>query len=54
MLALDPVPLTTARVSEKRVVGTCRHFAVKDLADLCSSDDPAAVSALYTHEDRRA
>jgi hypothetical protein len=28
LLALDPAPLTTARAPEKRVVGTCRHFAV--------------------------
>lgn len=28
LLALDPSPLTTPRPPERRVVGTCRHFAV--------------------------
>ncbi|SNY73685.1 transglutaminase-like domain-containing protein [Paractinoplanes atraurantiacus] len=28
LLALDPAPLTTARPPERRVIGTCRHFAV--------------------------
>ncbi len=28
LLALDPSPLTTPREPDKRVVGTCRHFAV--------------------------
>ncbi|MFC9252629.1 transglutaminase domain-containing protein [Amycolatopsis thailandensis] len=28
MLAPDPAPLTAAREADKRVVGTCRHFAV--------------------------
>lgn len=32
LLALDPVPLTTAREPGKRVVGTCRHFAVLSCA----------------------
>ncbi|RZQ60142.1 transglutaminase-like domain-containing protein [Amycolatopsis suaedae] len=27
LLALDPAPLTTAREPDRRVVGTCRHFA---------------------------
>jgi hypothetical protein len=28
LLAIDPAPLTTPRTPERRVVGTCRHFAV--------------------------
>jgi hypothetical protein len=32
LLALDPAPLTTAREPGKRVVGTCRHFAVLSCA----------------------
>lgn len=32
LLALDPAPLTTAREPDKRVVGTCRHFAVLSCA----------------------
>lgn len=32
LLALDPAPLTTAREPNKRVVGTCRHFAVLSCA----------------------
>jgi hypothetical protein len=28
LLALDPAPLTSPRDPDKRVVGTCRHFAV--------------------------
>lgn len=32
LLALDPAPLNTAREPDKRVVGTCRHFAVLSCA----------------------
>lgn len=32
LLALDPTPLTTAREPDRRVVGTCRHFAVLSCA----------------------
>jgi len=32
LLALDPAPLTEARQPDKRVVGTCRHFAVLSCA----------------------
>jgi transglutaminase superfamily protein len=32
LLALDPAPLTSAREPDKRVVGTCRHFAVLSCA----------------------
>lgn len=32
LLALDPAPLTTARAPGKRVIGTCRHFAVLSCA----------------------
>ena len=32
LLALDPAPLTVAREAGKRVVGTCRHFAVLSCA----------------------
>jgi Transglutaminase-like superfamily len=32
LFALDPAPLTTAREPDKRVVGTCRHFAVLSCA----------------------
>ncbi len=32
LLALDPSPLTVAREPGKRVVGTCRHFAVLSCA----------------------
>ena len=32
LLALDPAPLTVAREPDKRVVGTCRHFAVLSCA----------------------
>jgi hypothetical protein len=32
LLALDPAPLTTARPPDRRVIGTCRHFAVLSCA----------------------
>lgn len=32
LLALDPAPLTTSREPDKRVIGTCRHFAVMSCA----------------------
>jgi Transglutaminase-like superfamily len=32
LLALDPAPLTVPREPEKRVIGTCRHFAVLSCA----------------------
>lgn len=32
LLALDPTPLTVAREPERRVIGTCRHFAVLSCA----------------------
>lgn len=32
LLELDPAPLTTTREPDKRVVGTCRHFAVLSCA----------------------
>jgi hypothetical protein len=32
LLALDPAPLAVPREPEKRVVGTCRHFAVLSCA----------------------
>ncbi len=32
LLALDPAPLVTGRPPERRVVGTCRHFAVLTVA----------------------
>jgi Transglutaminase-like superfamily len=32
LLALDPAPLTVPREPERRVIGTCRHFAVMSCA----------------------
>ncbi|WP_415854456.1 transglutaminase domain-containing protein [Sinomonas sp. G460-2] len=32
LLALDPAPVTTAREPDRRLVGTCRHFAVLSCA----------------------
>jgi transglutaminase superfamily protein len=32
LFALDPAPLTVARRPERRVIGTCRHFAVLSCA----------------------
>lgn len=32
LLALDPAPLTVARDPDRRVIGTCRHFAVLSCA----------------------
>ncbi|MGC4868019.1 transglutaminase domain-containing protein [Micromonospora sp. DT53] len=32
LLALDPAPLTAVRASDRRVIGTCRHFAVLSCA----------------------
>ncbi|MCZ4613835.1 transglutaminase domain-containing protein [Rhodococcus qingshengii] len=34
LLALDPAPVTSAREPDKRLVGTCRHFAVLSCAFL--------------------
>jgi hypothetical protein len=41
LLALDPSPLTVPREPEKRVIGTCRHFAVLSCALLRHRDIPA-------------
>lgn len=43
LLALDPSPLTVAREPDKRVVGTCRHFAVLSCALLRYRGIPARV-----------
>ncbi|MEV0676939.1 transglutaminase-like domain-containing protein [Actinosynnema sp. NPDC050436] len=43
LLALDPAPLTTARPPDRRVVGTCRHFAVLGCALLRHRGVPARV-----------
>jgi Transglutaminase-like superfamily len=43
LLALDPAPLSVAREPEKRVIGTCRHFAVLSCALLRYRDIPARV-----------
>jgi hypothetical protein len=43
LLALDPAPLTTAREPAKRVVGTCRHFAVLSCALFRHRGIPARV-----------
>jgi hypothetical protein len=43
LLALDPAPVTVARVPEKRLVGTCRHFAVMSCALLRDRGIPARV-----------
>jgi hypothetical protein len=43
LLALDPQPLTEPRQPEKRVVGTCRHFAVLACALLRYRGIPARV-----------
>ncbi|MEU9828489.1 transglutaminase domain-containing protein [Micromonospora chersina] len=32
LLALDPAPVTVPRASDRRVIGTCRHFAVLSCA----------------------
>jgi hypothetical protein len=50
LLALDPAPLTSARTPDRRVVGTCRHFAVLACALLRHQGIPARVRcgfALY-------
>lgn len=43
LLALDPAPLSVAREPEKRVIGTCRHFAVLSCALLRYRGVPARV-----------
>jgi Transglutaminase-like superfamily len=43
LLALDPAPLSIPRVPEKRVIGTCRHFAVLSCALLRYRAIPARV-----------
>lgn len=42
-LALDPAPLSVAREPEKRVIGTCRQFAVRSCALLRYRGIPARV-----------
>ncbi|RLP88832.1 MULTISPECIES: transglutaminase-like domain-containing protein [unclassified Micromonospora] len=41
LLSLDPAPLTVAREPERRVIGTCRHFAVLSCALLRHREIPA-------------
>ncbi len=41
LLSMDPSPLTQARPPDKRVVGTCRHFAVLACALLRRQGTPA-------------
>ncbi len=41
LLELDPAPLDVPRPPERRVVGTCRHFAVMSCALLRSRNIPA-------------
>lgn len=43
LLSLDPAPLAVGRAPEKRVVGTCRHFAVLACALLRYRGIPARV-----------
>jgi len=43
LLALDPAPLSLPREPEKRVIGTCRHFAVLNCALLRYRGIPARV-----------
>ena len=43
ILELDPAPLTTAREPDRRVVGTCRHFAVIACSFLRHQGIPARV-----------
>jgi len=43
LLALDPSPLITARAPERRVIGTCRHFAVLACALLRHHEIPSRV-----------
>ena len=43
LLALDPAPLNAVREPEKRVIGTCRHFAVLSCALLRYRGIPARV-----------
>ncbi|MEJ2857545.1 MULTISPECIES: transglutaminase-like domain-containing protein [unclassified Saccharothrix] len=55
LLELDPAPLTTAREPDKRVIGTCRHFAVLSCALLRHRGVPARVRcgfATYFHPGR--
>jgi len=43
VLELDPAPLTTPRAPDRRVVGTCRHFAVIACSFLRHQGIPARV-----------
>lgn len=43
LLALDPAPLSVPREPQKRVIGTCRHFAVLSCALLRYWEIPARV-----------
>jgi len=43
LLSLDPAPLSTPRQPDKRVVGTCRHFAVISCALLRHRGVPSRV-----------
>jgi len=43
LLALDAAPLSTPREPEKRVIGTCRHFAVLSCALLRYRGNPSRV-----------
>lgn len=43
LLALDPSPLTSPRLPEQRVIGTCRHFAVLACAFLRHRGIPSRV-----------
>ena len=55
LLALDPAPLHVPRPPERRVVGTCRHFAVMSCALLRARHIPARARcgfATYFEADR--
>lgn len=52
LLALDPAPLTAGRTPDRRVIGTCRHFAVLSCALLRHRGIPARARcgfATYFH-----